>query len=91
MNKWLILIICTTIVALMIFLGSLGFTKRLTGNLISPIFFNTKGIEIEITPTPAPKTFQFDSSTNLNQELDSVNPEVKDDDFEKLQQIIESI
>ena len=55
------------------------------GNLINPMgrkdmFFNTK-------PTPvaspnAPKTFNFDSSTDLKQELEKVNPQVLDSDFE---------
>lgn len=33
-------------------------------------------------PTPnAPPTFKFDSSTDLQKELDSVNPQVLDSDF----------
>lgn len=34
-----------------------------------------------LTPSPTPKTFQFDASTDLNQELDKVNPQVLDSDF----------
>lgn len=39
------------------------------------------------TPTPvstpnAPKTFQFDSSADLKMELEKVNPQVLDSDFE---------
>lgn len=34
-------------------------------------------------PTPStPKTFQFDSSTDLKMELQKVNPQVLDSDFE---------
>lgn len=34
-------------------------------------------------PTPnAPKTFKFDSSTDLKAELEKVNPQVLDSDFE---------
>ena len=34
-------------------------------------------------PSPnAPKTFQFDSSTDLQAELEKVNPKVLDSDFE---------
>ncbi len=43
------------------------------------------------TPTPmplaspnAPKTFQFDSSTDLKAELEKVNPQILDSDFEEL-------
>lgn len=37
------------------------------------------------TPTPGsrPKTFQFDASTDLKKELDSINPQVLDSDFEE--------
>ncbi|TSC88263.1 MAG: hypothetical protein G01um10147_168 [Microgenomates group bacterium Gr01-1014_7] len=36
------------------------------------------------TPTvmPKPKTFQFDSSTDLNAELEKVDPKVLESDFE---------
>lgn len=39
------------------------------------------------SPTPAPtsntpKTFQFDSSTDLKGELEKINPQVLDSDFE---------
>lgn len=47
------------------------------------------GKQVEITPNPtpiptpdAPKTFKFDSSTDLKAELDKVNPQVLDSDFE---------
>jgi len=45
------------------------------------------GYQPVLTQTPvltpnAPKTFNFDASTNLKQELDKVNPQVLDSDFE---------
>lgn len=33
-------------------------------------------------PSPTPKTFNFDSSTDLKQELETINPQVLDSDFE---------
>ena len=53
----------------------------------SPIakVFNIKGVSVSSpVPSPSPKlkTFQFDASTDLKLELDSVNPEVMDSDFE---------
>lgn len=54
--------------------------------LVNPmgyIFGNSVGTSTPI-PTPnAPKTFQFDSSTDLKKELDSINPQVLDSDFEQ--------
>ncbi len=35
-----------------------------------------------IAPPNAPKTFKFDSKTDLKAELEKVNPEVLDSDFE---------
>ena len=44
-----------------------------------------------ITPTPKPKQFKFDSSTNLEQEMESVRPEVQDSDFEELKLLIKEV
>ncbi|MBI2597145.1 hypothetical protein HYW41_03250 [Candidatus Daviesbacteria bacterium] len=34
------------------------------------------------SPVPTPKQYQFDVSTDLKQELESINPQVLDSDFE---------
>lgn len=36
------------------------------------------------TPAPTPKTFKFDSSTDLKKELESISPQVLDSDFEEV-------
>lgn len=44
--------------------------------------------------TPAynpPKEVKYDSSTNLKQELETVNPQIQDNDFEKLKELIKSL
>lgn len=43
------------------------------------------------TPSPTPIQFHFDSSTNLKQELDSVNPLVQDDKIDQLKELIKTI
>jgi len=81
------------IISIIIIVGMgliLGFTPL--GNpakqLVSPkSLSNDKSNEVNSNPTPiptpnAPKTFQFDSSTDLEAELEKVNPEVLDSDFE---------
>ncbi len=84
MKKILIFIIVTLIslIGLKIFvLTPLGWT----GNLINPMGQKSQSFDIRSTPatTPnAPKSFQFDSSTDLKMELDKVNPQVLDSDFE---------
>ncbi len=42
-------------------------------------------------PTPTPQTFKFDSSTDLKLELDSINPEVKEADFNDLIRFLETL
>lgn len=43
------------------------------------------------TPKPTPRQFKFDATTNLEQELESVDPAVKSEDFEELKKVIDSI
>ena len=37
---------------------------------------------VPVASPNAPKTFQFDSSTDLKQELEKVNPQILDSDFQ---------
>lgn len=40
------------------------------------------------TVIPTPTSIKYDRSTNLKQELESINPEVKDDDFNSVKEVI---
>lgn len=70
------------VITIIIFIGFLVFrfvsqgwqTKLVSPNLIAAPSPN-------ISPSPSPKTFKFDSSTNLKQELETINPQVLDSDF----------
>lgn len=46
------------------------------------ILFDPGVTSIEISSSPTPQTFKYDSSTDLEKELESINPEVLDADFE---------
>lgn len=75
----LLLIIVATIIAIMFFVFP-HFKGR--GSLINPDFKAPKQQNFETPqPNPTPKTFRFDSSTDLKMELDSINPQVLDSDF----------
>ena len=83
MKKSFLVVIGLIIFSLILFIDS-----KKQGGMIGPSFMQ-QGAHQESTPPPtpaptpnAPKTFQFDSSTNLKEELDKVNPEVLDSDFE---------
>ncbi len=53
---------------------------------MSPELRKLAGRKPAPTETPsnivAPKTFKFDSSTDLKKELESINPEILENDFE---------
>ena len=54
-------------------------------NLINPMGQGSQNSDETLTPasTPnAPKTFNFDNSTDLEAELEKVNPQILDSDFE---------
>ena len=82
MNRRVIItVLLLALVVLIWFVSRSSFGQKLTG----PGFSQTLGEQIP-DPTPAapvaPKTFQFDATTNLETELEKVNPEVLDSDFE---------
>lgn len=57
-----------------------------TGNLINPMGQKSQSLDTISTPVPTPntpKTFRFDSSTDLKKELDSINPQILDSDFKE--------
>lgn len=87
------------ILLVLIVLGILGYLVSVTllkespSQIISPQARNFTQVKATptITPTPTPVEFNFDSSTDLKQELELVNPEVKKTDFEPLEKIIEQL
>ena len=84
MKKLLILvfIISISLVLLKIFVLT---PQGWKADLISPMGQTKEEIVSNPTPSPSqlPKQFNFDRSTDLEKELDSVNPEVLDSDFDE--------
>lgn len=80
--KKLLIVIVLFVIGYGLFFVAEGGTK----NLVSPNFNQNKIKSEQIpeaTPVPpvTPKTFKFDSSTDLKAELEKVNPKVDDADF----------
>lgn len=76
----LFLIIIVTIVGL-IFLVLPQFSGE--RGLTSPTYKKSnQQVVVAPTPGPRPKTFKFEASTDLKKELESINPQVLDSDFE---------
>ncbi len=73
------------IVLIIVLVVWLVLSNRKDNKLVMPGFIRQIAI-IQPTPTPAlpvaPKSFKFDSATDLKKELDSVNPQVLDTDFQ---------
>lgn len=80
-GKTLLLIILTVLVTATLYFV----TNKKVVNLVGPGVVGS--IQQSPNPTPlatpvAPKTFNFDKSTDLQKELESINPQVLDSDFE---------
>lgn len=92
-SKLITVILLLMLIGMFIVLGNFIFSKTNPQRLISP---DEKAISQKITgqkitpsptPTPTPIEFHFDKSTNLQKELDAINPQVQDSDFDNLKQI----
>lgn len=71
-KRWALIIVAIILVVIFVF-------KKQSDNLINPNF--TTPIP---SPTPYIEQYQFDEKTDLKMELDSINPEVSDSDFEEV-------
>lgn len=78
MSKRIIFIIA--IIIIIVGILWFGLRGRVQKNLVNPQILQTESPSP--SPSQTPKTFKFDSSTNLKMELEKVNPEVLDSDFE---------
>ncbi|MBI2599500.1 hypothetical protein HYW43_01100 [Candidatus Daviesbacteria bacterium] len=81
MTRKTFLFLIVTILAIALFV--MVFKEKT--NLISPV--NLGRLQTKQTPVPlatpaAPKTFQFDKTTDLKLELEKVDPKVLDSDFD---------
>lgn len=81
-SKWWVILTVALLMAVIIFFVR----SKTSSTLVSSSFTKTTTQEVatevpNATPN-APKTYNFDSSTDLKQELDSINPQVLDSDFE---------
>lgn len=75
-NKWATIIIIIFIIVIVIILKVKPAEKIVSTTL--PV----SQTPAHTTPKPTPKTFKFDRNTDLEMELESVNPQVLDSDFE---------
>ncbi len=84
MNKYLIGLVIVVFLAVGI---GFGFYNNKGVGIIKPEMSleNKKVIstpEPTVAPPNAPKVFQYDSATDLDAELEEINPQINDSDFE---------
>lgn len=79
---WIVMIVITIVVIMVVIFMQVP--SGLRSKLISPAVMGEKIEEqvVETSEPVAPKTFKFNSSTDLKKELESINPQVLDSDFE---------
>lgn len=94
-SKLLTIFLLLVFIGVFLFLGKLIFLRSAPGQLISSkLTTQVPFIEQPTstpTPTPTPIIFHFDKSTNLKSELETINPEVQDNDFDSLKKIISQL
>ena len=93
-SKSIIIIIVIIIITVIFLAGKFVLVPRgFHTNLVSPEIFGKvmQKVEPTITLTPKPRQFKFDSSTDLELELESVDPAVRDSDFDQLKLLIKEI
>lgn len=97
-SKVVILMIVVLLIFLISFAASSLFKKSNDGKLVGPDF-NQLLQQSSATPAPysdipaynPPKEFKYDRSTNLQAELESIDPQISTNDFEELKALIQSI
>ena len=80
-------IIAVLILIIIVGIWSFGSNSRTSGDLVNPQILQVFSKQTPpSTPSPAsiqaPKTFNFDKTTDLKVELEKINPQVLDSDFE---------
>lgn len=77
-----IILIISLILVVKFILKPRGWKAKLTTPMGSSFNQTTPVPSSTLLPVSTPQTFKFDGSTDLKKELDSINPQVLDSDFE---------
>jgi hypothetical protein len=85
MNKSKIPAVVAVILVVIILLTIVNNMNNKNGGLVSPFLGKAASKTVLPSQTPSynpPKEIKYDSSTDLKKELESVNPQVLDEDFQ---------
>jgi hypothetical protein len=67
--------------------------QKWSAGLVSPVVdkFSESKKTPAPTPKPTPKAFEFNESINLEDELETINPGIKESDFAQLQSVVQDL
>lgn len=96
-NKLVTVALLLILIGILSLLGIFVFKKPNAQGLINPAGrtiiqqITNQKITPTLIQTPTPIKFNFNESTDLESELDSINPEVLDSDFENLKTTVTNL
>ena len=96
-NNRLTLILIGVLVVVGIVVGNFVLSTKSQGNTLGLSVPQTDQNEAQSSPIPEvpaynpPKEFKYDSSTDLDEVLESINPQVLNNDFDDIKTLIESL
>lgn len=90
-SSFLITLVLLTLLAVSVYwvVFKISPQKLVTTGLISST--SPSSVTPEPSPTQTPQVFNYNSSTNLKSELQTVHPEVLDNDFADLKKVISTL
>ncbi|MDD2822833.1 MAG: hypothetical protein PHQ59_02005 [Candidatus Daviesbacteria bacterium] len=92
-NKLITFLLVVLLLGTFLSLGNLFLNKTNPQTLINPDGktllqqITNQNISPTPTPSPTPIEYHFDKTTDLKQEIETINPEVKNSDFDNLNKI----
>ncbi|MFA5932823.1 MAG: hypothetical protein WCV81_00995 [Microgenomates group bacterium] len=92
-NRLVTFFLSLILISILIFLGNLVFNRTKAQVKTEPMTAlpNNQNSKPTLIPTPTEIIYNFDKSTNLKTELETINPEVLNSDFDNLKKITTSL
>lgn len=89
-NSLLTIILIIILLGIFILAGIFIFSDKTSDKLISSVASSVTQ-QPTPTPTPTPIIYNFNESTDLKKELETINPQVLDSDFDSLKNITKNL
>jgi len=96
-NRFITFSLILLLIGILLFLGNLIFNKQSNQTLINPDGktllqqITKQTVSPTPTPSPTPIEYNFDKTTDLKKEIETINPEVLDSDFDNLKATVSKL